>query len=286
MHQKTGRRIMIIIPIIIVLMALIGWIWWGNGALETTHYAVSSSRLPEAFDGYTIAHVSDLHNAQFGEANQDLIQALQSSQPDIIAITGDLVDSRHTDISVAVQFAREAAQIAPVYYVSGNHEARIVEYAQLKKQLLEAGVQVLEDQGVLLERGGSALWLIGLDDPDFHLGESTDGRLKKLLHQGLYTVLLCHRPELMEVYAQNHVDLALSGHAHGGQIRLPVVGGLIAPDQGFLPKYTEDIYQMGDTAMEVSRGLGNSLFPFRVNNRPQLAVLTLQTAEPTDKPQS
>lgn len=279
LHRKTKKRLCIITPCVALLLLLIGWIWWGNGAIERTYITLCSSKLPDGFSGFTIAHVSDLHNAEFGPENENLLTWLEASEPDMIAVTGDLIDSRHTDMAIALHFMERAGQIAPVYYVTGNHEARVPEYPQFKRQLKEAGVHILEDTGVWLEHNGDAIWLVGMDDPDFHVyADSADPILQELVRQGEYTILLSHRPELMDSYAQNQVDLVLCGHAHGGQIRLPGIGGLIAPDQGWFPKYTDGMYQSGQTQMVVSRGLGNSLFPFRVNNRPQLIILTLLNA--------
>lgn len=150
-----------------VLLALIIWTVWGNTALMVSTAAISSSRIPPAFSGFRIAQVSDLHNAEFGKDNSTLLRMLSESGPDIIVITGDLVDSTHTDIDTALSFAKEAVQIAPVYYVTGNHEARLTEYGRLRTGLETAGVTVLEDKTVWLERDGGKIMLIGLSDPDF-----------------------------------------------------------------------------------------------------------------------
>ncbi len=128
-----------------ILLALVIWIAWGNSALELNTYAISSSRIPESFDGYRIAHVSDLHNAEMGKDNEKLLSMLREAEPDMIAITGDLIDSRNTKVEIALQFIREAVKIAPCYYVTGNHEARVNEYGELKTGLEAAGIIVLED---------------------------------------------------------------------------------------------------------------------------------------------
>ena len=124
-----------------ILLILIVWAAWGNAALELNTYTISSRGLPDAFDGYRIAQVSDLHNAEFGDGNQRLLDMLREAEPDMIAITGDLIDSRKTNIAVALAFAEEAVRIAPCYYVSGNHEARVPEYRELKAGLEAAGYE-------------------------------------------------------------------------------------------------------------------------------------------------
>ena len=270
--------------VVIVLVALVIWIAWGNTALELNTYTISSSKLPQSFDGYRIAHVSDLHNAEMGKDNEKLLAMLRDAAPDMIAITGDLVDSRNTDIEVALQFVREAVKIAPCYYVTGNHEARISEYDELKEAMEAAGVTVLKDAQTEISLTGEFITLIGVNDPsyqtDYLFGDAKTVMNTKLeeLHteQDRFTILLSHRPELFETYVDHDLDLVLSGHAHGGQFRLPFVGGLVAPNQGFFPEYDAGIYTEGNTNMLVSRGVGNSILPFRINNCPEVILIELQ----------
>ena len=278
------RKIIVLAVVAAVLLALIIWTAWGNTALELNTYTISSDRLPGAFDGYRIAHVSDLHNAEMGKNNEKLLTMLRDADPDMIAITGDLVDSRNTDIEVALQFVREAVKIAPCYYVTGNHEARISEYDELKEAMEAAGVTVLNDDQTEISLTGEFIKLIGVNDPsyqtDYLFGDAKtvmNTKLKELhTEQDRFTILLSHRPELFDTYADHGIDLVLSGHAHGGQFRLPFVGGLVAPNQGFFPEYDAGIYTEGNTNMLVSRGIGNSILPFRINNRPEVILIELQ----------
>lgn len=271
-----------LISITAVLLLLMMWALWANKALETNTYVISGGRLPAAFDGYRIAQVSNLHNDELGKNNEKLLSMLADTKPDIIVITGDLIDSRDTDVEIALDFAREATQIAPCYYVSGNHEARVSEYIRLKQGLQELGVAVLEDGTVKLERGEESILLVGVRDPSFETdylfgdsGEVMNRKLQQLTDETKFTVLLSHRPELMEVYTAYGVDLVLSGHAHGGQFRLPFIGGLFAPNQGILPKYDAGLYTEQNTKMIVSRGLGNSIVPLRLGNRPEIVLIEL-----------
>ena len=267
-----------------VLVALAIWIAWGNTALELNTYTVSSAKLPESFDGYRIAHVSDLHNTEMGKDNEKLLAMLRDADPDMIAITGDLIDSRNTDIEVALQFVREAVKIAPCYYVTGNHAARVSEYGELKAGMEAAGVTVLEDVRTEISMEGETITLIGVNDPsyqtDYLFGDSEtvmDTKLEELhTEDDVFTILLSHRPELFDIYADHGMDLILSGHAHGGQFRLPFIGGLVAPNQGLFPEYDAGIYTEGNTNMLVSRGVGNSILPFRINNRPEVILIELQ----------
>lgn len=267
-----------------ILLILIVWAAWGNAALELNTYTISSRGLPDAFDGYRIAQVSDLHNAEFGDGNQRLLDMLREAEPDMIAITGDLIDSRKTNIAVALAFAEEAVRIAPCYYVSGNHEARVPEYRELKAGLEAAGVTVLDDARVEIEISGKSITIIGVNDPSFLADYLTsdaavmDRKLSELSSEDTsFTILLSHRPELFDTYAAHDMDLVLTGHAHGGQFRLPLIGGLIAPNQGLFPKYDDGLYSEGNTNMIVSRGLGNSIIPFRFNNRPEVVLIELKS---------
>ena len=266
-----------------ILLILIVWTAWGNAALELNTYTIGSRGLPDAFDGYRIAQVSDLHNAEFGDRNQRLLEMLREAEPDMIAITGDLIDSRKANIAVALAFAEEAVKFAPCYYVSGNHEARVSEYQDLKTGLEAAGVTVLDDAQVKIEVSGESITVIGVNDPSFHADYLTsdaavmDRKLSELSSEDAgFTILLSHRPELFDTYVAHDMDLILTGHAHGGQFRLPLIGGLIAPNQGLFPKYDDGLYSEGNTNMIVSRGLGNSIIPFRFNNRPEVVLIELK----------
>ena len=283
----TAKKKIIIGIIAAIFLALVSWTIWGNTALELNCCTVTGEELPEAFDGFRIAHVSDLHNTELGQNNEKLIAILRDARPDIIVITGDLIDSRNTDIAVALEFAEQAMQIAPCYYVTGNHEARISSYPKLKEGLTDLGVFVLEDARLEITRSGESIVLMGVDDPSFEedylFGDAEtlmENKLTELMdEEDGYTILLSHRPELFEIYADSGVNLILSGHAHGGQFRLPFVGGLVAPNQGVFPEYDAGQYTDDHTCMIVSRGVGKSIIPFRFNNRPEVILLELKTAQ-------
>lgn len=284
--NKKGQRgtLRAVLVCAAIAAALAVWMLWGNLTVGATHFDIASDRLPEAFEGFRIAHISDLHNAEYGEDNSRIVELLRREKPDIIAVTGDLVDVRHTDIDVAAELMERLTGIAPCYYVTGNHEAALGRsFAKLEQRLTEAGVTVLRCEVVRIQRDGASIELIGLDDPDFtsrSVSQWTvlDRKLKELDSGDGFRLLLSHRPETFSTYAANGIDLALCGHAHGGQFRLPFIGGIFAPDQGFLPEYDAGVYREGRTAMIVSRGLGNSAFPVRLNNRPEIVIAQLHTA--------
>lgn len=240
--------------VLLIVIALLLFCNFQNKHLETTHYTYEAEQLGVDLDGYRIVQISDLHNAKFGKNNQKLVDRIRECAPDMIVLTGDLVDSNHTNVDRAVQFVNEIVKICPVYYVTGNHEYWLdtSEYENLMDGVASAGVIILDDQVVEISRGDAKFRLVGLDDKSL-----ADGTLEALLSdesirnnqaeqkeetadnedsgEKELTVVLAHEPQYLARYAGTGVDLVLSGHAHGGQFRLPFVGGIVAPDQGFLP---------------------------------------------------
>ena len=258
------------IPLLLALILCL-WGFFENTMLKITDFAVSGPELPAAFDGFVIAQISDFHNGRNGGA---IVKHLSDLQPDIIVMTGDLIDSQHTDMETALTFVEKAAAIAPCYYVPGNHEAWIREYDTFQTRLQSAGVSVLRNEVLPLERDGQRICLAGIDDPGF-LGESIFSKKLAQLKTEDYCILLSHRPEYFDLYCQKEFDLVLSGHAHGGQIRIPFLGGIVAPGQGLFPDYDAGLFVRDRTSMVVSRGLGNSVIPIRLNNPPELVLITL-----------
>lgn len=277
----NSKRKLVIILLTLALVMLTIWTSWSNKALEINTYQIKSEKLSDSFDLFRIAQISDLHNNTIGKDNNKLISELESANPDIIAITGDLIDSRTTNVDITVEFIEKAVEIAPCYYVNGNHESRVPnEYEILKNKLVNLGVTILENESVEIERESNTINLIGINDPDFYAEDSitiTDTNINSLDYDRKnFTVLLSHRPEIFDVYVKNGIDLVLSGHVHGGQFRLPFIGGLFAPHQGAFPEYDSGLYSQNNTSMIVSRGIGNSMFPFRFNNRPEIILIELK----------
>lgn len=279
---KSKKRMIRLIVAVVILFILFVWLVFENKALQTTVYEVKVSEENSALDGFTIVQISDLHNANFGREQSRLIEAIREQEPDMIAVTGDMVDSSHTDLDVAMDFIEGAVEIAPVYYVTGNHEGWLgATYNELEKRLEEAGVYVMNDTMYSGQYEGLDLNIAGVSDPDMQ------GNNIVLVKQAIkalttdtegYTILLSHRPELYDTYTACDVDLVLTGHYHGGQIRIPFIGGVVAPGAGFFPEYTEGTFTENGTTMVVSRGLGNSVIPVRINNRPEIVVVKLQTS--------
>lgn len=271
-NTKKQKYIKLAITLSIVIVIIL-FCNFQNKHLETTHYTYAAEQLDADLEGYRIVQISDLHNAKFGKNNQKLVGRIRECEPDMIVLTGDLVDSNHTNVDRAVQFVDEIVKICPVYYVTGNHEYWLEksEYDELMDGLIGAGVVILDDQVVEISMGDAKFRLVGLDDKSL-----ADGTLEALLSdEKELTVVLAHEPQYFARYAGTGVDLVLSGHAHGGQFRLPFVGGIVAPAQEFLPEYTAGEYYMDGTEMIVSRGLGNSVIPARLFNYPEIVCVEL-----------
>ena len=254
-----------------------------NKRIQITNYDITSKKVKNEI---IIAQISDLHNTSFGKHNKTLVNKIKDIKPDIIAITGDLIDSSKTNITVAINFINQAVKIAPIYYVPGNHEAwNLSDYSTLKDKLKKAGVVVLEGEDKEIKVKDNKISLLGITDPDY-IGEAGISELD-VVSTDLDTlsydsdnlvILLSHRPELFSAYKHRDIDLVLTGHAHGGQFRTSLSGGLLAPDQGLFPKYTSGIYKDKEdkTQMIVSRGLGNSVIPIRINNNPEVVVVNVR----------
>lgn len=279
-RPKSFRRRIVIYAGVVCVLFLSLWLLYDNVSLQTTVYEIEIADEYANLDDFTIVQISDLHNARFGREQSRLLAAVEQQEPDLIAVTGDLVDSSRTDIDAAMEFIEQAVEIAPVYYVTGNHEGWIeTAYGELEERLTDAGVHVMDNCMYSGQFEGLALNIAGVHDPDMPgnnvvLAKQT---IKALMEDTKgYTILLSHRPELFDTYVESGADLVLTGHAHGGQVRIPFIGGVVAPDQGFFPAYTEGAFTKENTTMIVSRGLGNSVIPIRINNRPEIVVVKLQ----------
>lgn len=262
--------------VICSFLCLAGFLYWQNNGLILTQ-TTYTKKVPKGFDGYKILQVSDLQNKCFGQNQERILEKIRNAAPDIIVITGDLIDRNRTNLDTAMTFVEGAVNIAPVYYVSGNHEHQSGYFEELAEELTEAGVTVLQNGKSVLQKNGDMIELIGLADKRVNpYYQEVLATLLKGSEEDAFQILLSHRPELFEAYVASGVNLAFTGHAHGGQIRLPFIGGIFAPNQGFFPVYTSGVYEKKNTAMVVSRGLGNSTFPFRIFNRPELVMITLR----------
>ena len=270
----------------LLILLAVGWCFlqWQLWGIQVTVTQVGVHGLPDGFEGLRIVQISDLHGHEYGQDSEALLALVAQQAPEFIVVTGDLID-QESHLAMVPALARGLAAIAPTYYVTGNHEWAVGGVPRLKGILTECGVTVLSNQYVTLERNGDSLVLAGVDDPNGYADQKTPEELYGEIQReagDLCTILLAHRNDRFGQYAAAGYDLVISGHAHGGIVRLPFTDGLLGTDRKLFPIWTAGVYTLGDSTLFVSRGLGNNTVPihgFRLFNRPDLAVLELTGEE-------
>ena len=279
-HPRKRRLFRTLRRLLLAVILLGGFLWWSNAFLETAAFELTFANLPAGFDGCRAVILSDLHTAEFGSGNQRLLEAVREAEPDYIFLTGDLLDQyRPVPEGYVEQLADALSAMAPTYYITGNHEWALGDVPALKRTLADNGVAVLSNQFTALERNGDTVVLAGIDDPNGYADQKTPEQVAAEVYAQYgdpFWVLLAHRNNrFVSQYSLLGADLVISGHAHGGIIRLPFTDGLISHDLELFPSYTAGLYEENGSVLFVTRGLGNSGPSFRLFNRPEVAVLTL-----------
>lgn len=276
-QHKVLRRLLLLLAVALIAL------YWANTSIQTEQFTFTSAALPAPFDGCRAVVLTDLHGASFGEDNEKLIAAVQEQSPDVIFLVGDLVDERTKDTQgYAAQLGAALSHLAPTYFVTGNHEwARGTEETErIKTALIDSGVAVLSNEFVPVERGDDTIVLAGIDDPNGYADQKTPEALAAEIYAAYgdpFWVLLAHRNDRFATeYCLLGADLTISGHGHGGCIRPPLTDGLLGTQHDLFPSHTAGFYTDNSAALFVSRGLGNVGLTFRIFNRPQLAVITLE----------
>jgi len=279
-HSRPRRRGRTALALLALAVLAALFLRWDNTALQVTEFAPAFSGLPQGFDGCRVVVLGDLHSTFFGEENKTLLEAVQAQEPEYIFLVGDLLDAfREVPEGYAADTAAGLAAIAPTFYVTGNHEWAAGGVPELKALLEAQGVTVLSNESVTLERGGDTAVLAGIDDPNGYADQKSPETVAAEVYAEYgdpFWMLLAHRNNYFpDQYSLLGADLVISGHGHGGLIRLPFTDGLVSTDRTFFPTYTAGLYEKNGSALFVTRGLGNSGFTFRLFNRPEVAVLTL-----------
>ena len=270
-RRRRGRGLLFLLALT-VLAGL--YVWWGNTALQTEAFSPSFRDLPPGFDGCRVVVLGDLHSTFFGEKNKPLLEAVEAQEPDYIFLVGDLLDAfRDVPENYAEETAAGLTAIAPTYYVTGNHEWALGDVPELKEALEAQGVTVLSNRFVTLERNGDTAVLAGIDDPNGYADqkspETVAEELRAAYGEDAFWMLLAHRNNYFpDQYSRLGADLVISGHGHGGVIRLPFTDGLVSTDRTLFPSYTAGLYEKSGSTLFVTRGLGT--------NRPEVALLILQ----------
>lgn len=278
-RKKKIRRVIFYLLFFALLIA--GAVFYSNNCVTVSEYELSFSSLPASFDGYRIAQLSDIHGGgSFGERDERLLKPLADAKVNIIVLTGDLVDDDHPPESVRTLLLR-LSEIAPVYYVTGNHEWAAGYVPELERLFAEVGVTALRNEYELLTIGSESIALAGVDDPNGWADRKTPGELKNEIsgqYGDIFTVLLAHRPDDINEYRAMGYSLVLSGHVHGGVVRLPWLGGLVSPSRDFFPEYSKGVYEAedGSAPLVMSAGLAKAAgFP-RLFNPLDVPIITLR----------
>ena len=274
-----NRKLLALAPIIVASSII-----RQNKKLKVRKTTLKFDKLPQAFDNFKIAQVTDIHCDKVGHSDLSFINKIKNFNPDMIVITGDILDSYNNNMDIAYNILSQLAIVAPCYFVSGNHELRLPEeYEQLINRMKKLNITHLHNSKLFITKNNESINLVGVEDYNFFKNEDNLNHranfiktLKELYSSNHFNILLSHRPEKFPIYADIKYELIFSGHAHGGQWRIPFVGGIFSPSQGFFPKYTNGNYVLEDSTMIVSQGLGNSSFPIRINNRIELILATLK----------
>ena len=275
--KKRWKKTAAAVFMIIALVCLAGVFLIRDSAenLELTRYTAENAGLPESFAGFKIVQLSDFHGAEFVD---DIVTLVKAEKPDIIALTGDFITDGG-DLPAVRELAQRLTDICDVYFVSGNHDFASGKIDELSDILKACGVKYLRNEYVVLERRGERIVLAGVEDPnswaDLESPEEFIGRLRAEFPDD-YVVLLGHRNYWMEKYPELPVQLILCGHAHGGIVRIPGIGGLLGTDRTLFPDYEAGKYDNGRYTMIVSRGIGNSVALPRFFNRPEIVGVVLK----------
>ena len=278
-----GRRrcaMCLVILAAAVLLAVVFFLWQQE-SITVSPYTVTDPDLPAAFEGLRIVQISDLHGKEFGENNERLLKTVAELNPDLIAVTGDLID-QESQLKMVSTLAEGLSELAPTYYVTGNHEWAVHRIRELKAMLAECGVRVLSNEFEIWEKDGSMLCIAGVDDPNGPAGQKTGKELRGEIEAD-YTVLLSHRNTVFD-YAGWGYDLVLCGHGHGGIVRIPLLDrGVLGTDRKLFPEFDGGHYGFSDGGSCIeSRGLGSNTVPvraFRLFNRPELPLIVLSKGE-------
>lgn len=247
--------------------------------IRVTEYELEFDSLPAEFDGFRIAHISDLHGMSFGEDNSRLASMIIDAKPDILAITGDFARIP-AHLAATEGLLSSLEDTMPVYFAAGNHEWAGGMMPRMRELLAKYGAHCLENQYELINKDGASIVIAGAEDPNgraFMTDPETFAMLIGDEQPGKFILWLGHRNHWVKKYPSLPVDLVLSGHAHGGIVRLPIIGGLLSTEHKFIAEYEKGLYAGNGYIMEVTTGLGNSIPVPRLFNRPEIVMITLRS---------
>lgn len=256
-----------------------------NKFLNVSKYEIKSNKLPIEFNKFKIVHLSDFHNYDFGKNNIKVIEKINDENPNIIVMTGDMVNKYDNNFDRFLKLSETLSKSYRMYYIVGNHEKRLRDYHLnfIIEKLSQFNIKILNDEKIIIKRKNAFINIYGIDIPlsfykirnrPSNIEEVVDSVLKRCKEKE-YNILLAHNPLYFEIYSKFSVDLTLSGHVHGGMVRLPFVGGVLSPERKLFPKYSSGVYKLNNKELIVSRGLGHSKPGMRLFNMPEIVSITL-----------
>jgi len=294
---KLNRKKYYIIALILIL--IIAFYYWENHTLQVTRYELVYDKLPKSFDGYRIVQISDMHGKTFGKGNIGLAKRIISLKPDILLITGDMMSSTIIDEGVFFDFLDHFDKACPIYMCLGNHEQIASQltgdssrYSNFINKIKEKGVILLDNEKITVEKGGDSITISGLTLELYHYSRRdtehydenmslTVSYMETVLGKSPeeFNILIAHNPAYFKEYVAWGADLILSGHIHGGVIRIPFMGGVFSPEKVFFPEYDAGLFESGTSRMIVNRGLGYSKINIRLFNRPEISSIVLKSRQ-------
>ncbi|MCB2342614.1 metallophosphoesterase [Clostridium estertheticum] len=287
--RKSRKKFFIVFLLLVTIITTM--IYFDNNVLQVSHYTVKSNKIQTSFNDFKILQLSDLHSKDFGNHNYKLIEKINSENPDIVVMTGDMINTSDTDFEVFINLAEQVSKNHVTYYIVGNHEENLTDdkLKSLTNKLGRIGISVLDNKKVTITKGKDSINLYGLwfnlryykdanyyNEKELFFGVGQNKTLLGNLDSNLYNILLTHNPLYFDTYSSWGADLTLAGHIHGGMIRIPFVGGLFSPERRLFPKYDAGKYQINGKELIVNRGLGDGNLLIRIFNRPEISVITLK----------
>lgn len=260
-------------------------IYLDNKSLNVSKYEIKNNKLPMEFNKFKIVHLSDFHSYDFGKNNIKVIEKINDENPDIIVMTGDMVNKYDKNFDRFLRLSEDLSKNYEIYYIVGNHEKRLRDYHFnfIIEKLRQFNIEILNDKKITIKKENAFINIYGIDIPlpfykirnkPTNIKDTVDSMLKNC-DQKEYNILLAHNPLYFDTYSKYNVDLTLSGHVHGGMVRLPFIGGVLSPERKLFPKYSSGIYKVNNKELIVSRGLGHSKPGMRLFNIPEIVSITL-----------
>ncbi|WP_138416072.1 metallophosphoesterase [Aquibacillus sediminis] len=269
------KKWLVLCGILVIILVIVAKIYYDTNHFKVNTIEFDSSKLSQGTE-VTILQISDVHNKVFDQDNQPLLREVESLNADLIVLTGDLIDRRTEDFQHMYNLIEKLTAInSDIFFVSGNHEWENTETEDFIQGVRERNVTLLNNRSKTIEVDGIEFNMVGIDDASTN--HEDPAKAFSTIEQDRYTILLSHDPDIVKNYPDMPANLILSGHTHGGQVRMPFVGAIVAPGQGLFPKLDQGTYPLAENQrLYIDSGLGTSLAPIRFLNQSQISLITIR----------